>query len=237
MLLRLLPLITGLAPIIAVHGSYLIGIRAGVLPACIPYIDGCTSISATGRYSPASFLFKSVMMPEAILMAMYWLFSVAWLRSLERAAGRTANGGTMVGVFGVAGAFFLIVYVTFLGTQGPVYDFMRRYGVYLYFLFTVIAQLILVARVLSVSSSLRIRSVVTITKIQLTVALIPFALGILNLALKAVLDDAVAPERIIEWIFALLMHSYIVLSYFSWRSTGFEGSFSVEKSRVTLLSN
>lgn len=233
MLLRLLPLITGFAPIFAVHVSYLIAIRAGILPACFPYIEGCTSISATGRYPPASFLFKSVMMPEAILMAAYWLFSVAWLRSLERAAGRAANGGTMVGVFGVAGAFFLIVYVTFLGTEGPVYDFMRRYGVYLYFLFTVIAQLILVAKVMSVASGLRIPSVVTITKIQLTVALIPFALGALNLVLKAVLDDAVAPERIIEWIFALLMHTYILLSYFSWRATGFAGSFSVEKSRVT----
>lgn len=233
MLLRLLPLLTGLAPIFAVHVSYLIAIRAGILPACMPYIDGCTSISATGRYPPSSFLFKAVMMPESMLMAAFWLFSVAWLRSLERAAGRDTNTGTMIGVFGVAGALFLIVYVTFLGTEGPVYDFMRRYGVYLYFLFTVVAQLILVARVMSVSSSLRMPGVVTITRIQLAVALIPFALGVLNLVLKAVLEDATAPERIIEWIFALLMHSYFVLSYFSWNATGFDGSFAVEKTRVT----
>jgi hypothetical protein len=233
MLLRLLPLITGFAPIFAAHASYLIAIRAGILPACMPYIEGCTSISATGRYPPSSFLFKAVMMPESMLMAAYWLFSVAWLRSLERAAGRNTNTGTMIGVFGVAGALFLIVYVTFLGTEGPVYNFMRRYGVYLYFLFTVVAQLILVARVMSVASRLRIPAVVTVTKIQLAVALIPFALGILNLVLKAVLEDATAPERIIEWIFALLMHSYFLLSYFSWNATGFDGSFTVEKSRVT----
>lgn len=233
MLLRLLPLITGFAPIFAIHASYLIAIRSGVLPACIPYIEGCTSISATGRYPPSSFLFKSVMMPEAILMAAYWLFSVAWLRALSRTAGRGDKVGTSIAVFGVAGAFFLIVYVTFLGTQGPVYDFMRRYGVYLYFLFTVVAQLLLVAKVMSVSSSLRIPRVVVITKIQLAVTLIPFALGILNLVLKAVLEDAVATERMIEWIFALLMHSYFLLSYFSWRATGYDASFSVERSRVT----
>jgi len=235
MLLRLLPLITGFAPIFAAHVSYLIGIRAGVLRACMPYIEGCTSISATGRYPPASFLFKAVMMPEAILLALYWLFSVAWLRSLSRAAGRSDNVGTSIAAFGIAGALFLIVYVTFLGTQGPVYDFMRRYGVYLYFLFTVIAQLILVAKVMSVSPSLRIRGVVAITKIQLAVALIPFALGILNLILKAVLDDADASENIIEWIFALLMHSYFLLSYFAWRATGFDAAFSVDRSRVTSL--
>ena len=232
MLLRLLPLITGFAPIFAAHASYLIAIRAGILPACMPYIAGCTSISATGRYPPSSFLFKSLMMPEAILMAAYWLFSVAWLRSLERAAGRDGNSGTMIGVFGVAGALFLIVYVTFLGTQGPVYDFMRRFGVYLYFLFTVIAQLILASKVLSVSTHLRIPEVVRITRCQLTLALVPFAIGILNLVLKSVLDDATAAERIIEWIFALLMHTYFLLSYFSWRATGFSGSFAVEDSRV-----
>ena len=235
MLLRLLPLITGFAPIFAAHASYLIGIRAGVLRACMPYIEGCTSISATGRYPPASFLFKSVMMPEAILLAAYWLFSVAWLRSLSRAAGRSGTVGTSVAAFGIAGALFLIVYVTFLGTQGPVYDFMRRFGVYLYFLFTVIAQLILAGKILSLSSSLQIPTVARITKYQLTVALIPFALGILNLILKAVLDDADASENIIEWIFALLMHSYFLLSYFAWRTTGFDAAFSVDRSRVTSL--
>jgi hypothetical protein len=232
MLIRLLPLLTGFAPIFAAHVSYLIAIRAGVLPACMPYIAGCTSISATGRYPPSSFLFKSVMMPESILMAAYWLFSVAWLRALERTAGRRADGGTMVGVFGVAGALFLIVYVTFLGTEGPVYDFMRRYGVYLYFLFTVIAQLLLAAKILSVSSVLRIPLVVRITQYQLGLALVPFALGVLNLVLKATLDDAVASERIIEWMFALLMHGYFLLSYFSWRATGFDASFAVERTRV-----
>ena len=144
MLIRLLPLITGIVPMLAIHASYLIAIRAGILPACIPYLEGCTSISATGRYPPASFLFKSVMMPEAILMAAYWLFSVAWLRALERSAGRRGVGGTTIAVFGVAGALFLIIYVTFLGSEGAVYDFMRRFGVYLYFLFTVVAQLILI---------------------------------------------------------------------------------------------
>ncbi len=232
MLLRLLPLITGFAPIFAVHVSYLIGIRAGILPACIPYIEGCISISATGRYPPSSFLFKSIMMPEAILLVAYWLFSVAWLRSLSRTADRSDKVGTSIAVFGVAGALFLIVYVTFLGNQGPVYDFMRRFGVYLYFLFTVVAQLILIGKVMSVSSSLRIPGVVTITKIQLAVTLIPFALGVLNVVLKAILEDAVALERIIEWIFALLMHTYFLLSYFSWRATGFDASFSVEESRV-----
>ena len=224
---------TGFAPIFAVHASYLIAIRAGVLSACIPYLSGCTSISATGRYPPSSFLFKSVMLPEAVLLVAYWLFSVAWLRSLQRSAGRAGNNsGAMIAVFGVAGALFLILYVTFLGTQGPVYDFMRRFGIYLYFLFSVIAQLILAGQVLRICSELRIPGVVRITKFQLAIAVIPFALGILNLILKSVLDDSDSAENIIEWIFALMMHFYFMLSFFSWRATGFDALFSVDKSRL-----
>ena len=62
MLIRLLPLVTGLLPILAIHISLLVAINAGVIPACFPYIEGCTSISATGRYEPASFIFKPAMM-------------------------------------------------------------------------------------------------------------------------------------------------------------------------------
>ena len=233
MLIRLLPLITGFAPIIAVHMSYLVAIRYDILVACMPYLEGCTSISATGRYPPASLLFKSAMMPEAILMAAYWLFSVAWLRSLYRLAGRSEKAGTSIAVIGVAGAIFLIVYVTFLGTQGPVYDFMRRFGVYLYFLFTVIAQLILASKVLSLSSVLRMPGVIRVTRYQMAIAVIPFMLGILNLILKETMENADAAENIIEWIFALLMHSYFLLTYFSWRETGFAGSFSVDGSRIS----
>lgn len=109
---------------------------------------------------------------------------------------------------------------------------MRRFGIYLYFLFSVIAQLILADKVLSVSRELRMPQVVRITKYQMVVAVIPFALGILNLVLKSALEDAAAAERIIEWLFALLMHSYFVLSYFSWRATAFDASFSVDRSRV-----
>ena len=49
----------------------------------------------------------------------------------------------------------------------------------------------------------------------------PFALGVLNMILKATLDDADATENRIEWISALSMQAYFVLIYFAWRDTGF----------------
>ena len=227
MLLRILPLITGLLPIVAIHMSYMIAIHAERVADCIPYIHGCVSISATGRYPPASFLFKAVMMPEAVILAVYWLGNVAWLRALNRSAGETNNIGSAVGGFGVAGAMFLILYVTFLGSEEPFYEFMRRFGVYLYFLFSVIAQIILAVKVLQMPAGTCSAFLIRITRIQLALSLTPSALGILNLVLKAVLEDSNPSENVIEWIFALMMQSYFVLSYFSWRDTQFTASFLV----------
>ena len=55
---------------------------------------------------------------------------------------------------------------------------------------------------------------------QLWLALTPLGLGLLNLTLKAFLEDADATENAIEWIATLFMQAYVVLSYFSWRDTG-----------------
>jgi hypothetical protein len=70
-------------------------------------------------------------------------------------------------------------------------------------------------------------SMVRIARIQLGLATIPFALGILNLTLKATLADPDPAENVIEWIFALLMHIYFVLSYYCWRESRFDVHFVI----------
>jgi len=221
MLIRYLPLVTGLLPVVAIHLSLLVAIHAGTIPSCIPYIDGCASISATGRYEPASFIFKPAMMSSWTILIFYWLYNVAWLRSLARFASLPGRPGTGIAVFGCAGALALILYVTFLGTHAPFYEFMRRFGIYLYFLFSVIAQILLARQTLRLAGALRLDRLAAIGKVQLGLALVPFALGALNMLLKSTLADPDPAENIIEWIFALLMHAYFVMSYFAWQATGF----------------
>ena len=225
MMLRLLPLVTGLVPIIAVFTSYWIAANTGNVPTCNPFIDGCTSVSATGRYPPASYLFKGAMLPQSIILSCYWLFNVAWLRALTVSAGQVPRNTYLVGTFGVTGSLFLILYVTFLGSQEPFYEFMRRYGVYMYFLLNVLAQIVLATKVLPVAKTLGLSRLVTLTKVQLVLAWFPFALGALNLVLKATLEDAGPAESRIEWIFAMQMQIYFIVSYFSWKETGFRAAF------------
>jgi hypothetical protein len=226
--MRIVPIATGLMPIIAIHACYLIAVQYAGLPACIPYLEGCASISATGRYPPASYLFRAVMLPTTILLCAYWILNVAWLRAIEKAANLPQSSHRVISIFGIAGALSLILYVTFLGTAEPFYEFMRRFGVYLYFLFSVIAQLLLASSSLKLSRSIGNPVLLRIARVQLLLSIAPFALGVLNTVLKSVLTDADRPENVIEWIFALMMQVFFLLSYYAWRNTGFGLHASVE---------
>lgn len=202
---RYLPLAAGLLPLLAVTGAHWLGVQAGHLPACFAYLEGCTSISATGRHPPGSFLFKAVQMPFALALVFIWVLALDWLRTFPREP--SILRARLILACGIGGAVALLVYTSFLGTSEPFYEFMRRFGIYLYFGGTVFAQLF-------VSVGLRIGA---LGRWMLRVALLPFLLGILNLVLKKILDEADAAENRIEWIAALAMQLWFVLLYVAFR--------------------
>jgi len=218
MLIRWLPLIAGIIPFVGVHVCYVIAVKHGFLPACVPYVDGCTSISATGRYPPASFLFRAIELPFAAILLVIWYFTVEWLRALR--PGLSITAAVAILVSGGAGALALVVYVTFLGTEEPFYEFMRRFGIYGYFVGTVLAQLFVA---LSLRNA-RNEVLGKLPDVLLWLSLSPFALGLLNLAQKAVLAHAMADplENSIEWFASTLMQAYFVVLFFAWARTGFD---------------
>ena len=165
---------------------YLIAVEHGYLPGCIPYLDGCTSISGTGRYPPASFLFRAVELTAAALLIIVWYFAVEWLRALKPQLSRSTVVTILVS--GTIGALALIVYVTFLGTTEPIYEFMRRFGIYFYFLGTVLAQLFVALSL----RGIRAEALGKLPDALLWLSASPFAFGIINLVQKAVLADATA---------------------------------------------
>jgi hypothetical protein len=208
MLIRGLPLIACLVPLIGINLAYWIGADNNVLPSCIPYLDGCTSISSTGRYPPGDRLFRAAMLPQAAVLAFTWYFAALWLRSLKPAS----KSGTTVLVSGVIGAIALVLYISYLASNDPFYEIMRRYGIYFYFVGTALAQLVL---------SLALdRSPVQRAMVWVTVT--PFALGIINLAQKAILGSLNNNENRIEWIASLLMQVWFVLLWVAWRKSRFD---------------
>jgi hypothetical protein len=223
MLLRGLPLYTGIAPVVAVTIAYWLGVSNDVLPACMPVLDGCTSISATGRYPPGSFLFRAIMLPQAVVLALLWTLAAGWLNALSR----TEGSNKLLLVAGLLGALALVLYVTLLGTKLPWYELMRRFGIYFYFLGTAVAQLVLAINLLKVARQPRADKLRRYALAMLWLCGLPFALGILNLVLKTILDDADFMENRIEWMAAILMQGYFVVLYLAWRHTGFTTSVRV----------
>lgn len=133
----------GVLSLFIVHFAYWLNIRAGVALdpgfVCNPYTEGCISTSRAVRSGPGLFWFKAVMLPVAALMVVTWRAVAAWM---------SKGGHEMPGIrrwtlrLGAAGAIALVFYVVFLGTEGPVYSWLRRYGVVFFFGFTALAQLV-----------------------------------------------------------------------------------------------
>ena len=217
-MIRLLPLFVGVAPVLGITAAYWLNVDAGILPSCMPFLDGCTSISSTGRYMPGSLVFRAVMLPQAALLVVLWWISIGWLKSVSP----VARGRKAILICGVVGAVALVVYVAFLGTTQAFYEFMRRFGIYFHFLGTALSQIILTW---SMPKS-RIRSM------MLLVIGTPFILGVINLVQKAVLTNSNNIENRFEWIAALWMQVWFVLLYFAWRKSGIAVSVKMDSTNA-----
>jgi hypothetical protein len=216
-------LLTGLLPVVVIHACYLTASLSGHIPLCIPYLTGCTSISATGRYGISYFVFKAGMLPAAVLLAFYWLLNREWLLTLGDRDGGTTRWMVRLGLTAAA---FLVLYVVFLGSKGEFYALMRRYGVTVYFSFNYLAQLLLVARLRELAG----QGVTTLpgwlvsTKLWLLLGLL--AMGLVSIPVQHFVPEGFRSENVLEWNFALLTAVYYLLTWVAWRRTGFAARFA-----------
>ncbi|HKO67046.1 MAG TPA: hypothetical protein VJU53_04495 [Burkholderiaceae bacterium] len=214
-----LPLLAGALPFAATLLAFSIAIGEGRFAACNPLIDGCVSISRAARYGLPNYVFRALVLPAAVMQALVWLLCKPWLRSIGAPATRWLRA---LPLLAVAAAMFLVLYGTFLGTEGAWYQWMRRFGVVFYFGFTCIVMLIVsdaVRRTTAQASSYRWGSAVLLS---LCVAL-PL-LGLLNVAVALVLTDAAAADRFenaAEWWGGLMFTVFFVVLAALWRRTRF----------------
>jgi hypothetical protein len=205
--------LTVLLPVAAAHLAYLVSIEQGSVEACLPYWDGCTSISRAGRHGLANLLFKGLMLPHAAQLVGFWILTWAWLRSLRPEAPARINAVLVLG--GVA-ALFLILYASFLGAEGQTYQWLRRYGINVFFSFSVLAQMLVIALLTPVAAlgpGLR--------TVMLTFAATLLLLGLASLPLRHVAADAARAMNALEWTYALLMALFYGLIGTAWGATGF----------------
>jgi hypothetical protein len=217
---RFIALLAAVVPFLGVHLSYLVAAGTGVVDWCIPYWDSCTSISATGRYAPASYIFRATMLPAAVFIALYWACNGFWLSAENAQAGQRPSAMTawMVAV-GMLACIGLILYVTVLGEPGDVWRQQRRIGTVLFFSLTFIAQLLLVSQLKRLASSLP--EAQALAKLMWWLCLLLLLLGVLTVALEA-WDEGwyETVEDAFEWILTLLLQTNFFLGYLVWRACG-----------------
>lgn len=212
-----LPLLAALLPLAGTAIAFRLSVDAGEFGSCMPLIDGCVSISRAARHGLGNILFRAFLLPAATLQAIVWLLLPAWLCGLGARRNRWL---ALLPWLGVIAAICLILYGTFLGTDGEGYRLMRRYGVNFYFGFTGIAMLIVAGalRPLPSRDDLDRRLVGLLYAVVLALPLLGIVNSMRSLYLRSEAAQS-AVGNVSEWwggmIFTLF---FLLLAVLWWRS-------------------
>lgn len=136
-----LALTAGLLPAVAALVAWALALQAGLVPACNPFLEGCVSISRAARHGLPNHVFRALVLPAATLQAVVWLLQA---QALQAAGGAALQRSALaLAVIGIVSGVSLVLYGSFLGTEGAAYRWLRRYGTVGYFGGTCVALLLL----------------------------------------------------------------------------------------------
>lgn len=207
-------------PFVAANAAYLISASAELVPWCFPYVEGCTSVSRAARSGIANPVFRGIMLPFAVVLALYWWLAAEWLRGFAPQRQRLRR--IMLGA-GLVASVFLVLYATFLGVEGSFYQWMRRYGITMHFSCTVIAQFLLTY---ALAQDARLPPWLRRAKLGLCGAML--VLGLASIPLQHFALNRETALNAIEWSYSLLMLAFYPLTGAAWRRTGFRFRLQLE---------
>ena len=189
-------LLVAIFPFIAIHISFILSVQSEYLTLCNPYIDGCYSISRVARQPSSIIIFKILMLISAFSLFFLWprLFK--------------PNYNKILILIGRIGSLFLIVYIVALGEEGFLYELMRRFGVFIFYIFTLISQWVFTlnvdSRKIRFLDKIFLINIITFFQILAFFVAIPFFLFIENHSYI---------ENIIEWWITLLITLWFFINF------------------------
>ncbi len=114
-----------LTPLLTLNFSYALAVMAEYVPACVPYLTGCTSSSSTGRpMLPKGVVFLPGMLTTALLTVLFWRRCAARLESVPPAA--------VARWLGLAAGLSLAAYAVSVGQQHDAFRATRSWGIAVY---------------------------------------------------------------------------------------------------------
>jgi hypothetical protein len=212
-----LPLVGGLLPAIAAIAALCLSIALDFIPPCNPFLDGCVSISRAARHDLPNHVFRALVLPAAVLQALTWMLCAAWLKGLTVDSRGWLRVLPWLGV--LAGAF-LVLYGTFLGTEGQAYRWMRRYGVIFYFGFTYLCMLIASGTLWRLSHSKTIALPARLDRLLVALCVVTLAIGLIQVFAPPILDSPDLKNRLenlLEWYAALAFTLFFIALAWVWR--------------------
>lgn len=197
---------------------YLIAVTYGSVPACIPWLQGCAAITATGVTYPEAYFFRAGFISSAVLIIVWWYCMRAYLREIR--AERWSGWLRVLFQSAILASVLLIISVAVLGPHME--DSKATKSLWqlhtitavLFFLLTTINQ-IAVTWWLSISlthdhkefTTLRLKKMINL--LQIIFLLWLFSNFISELSREA--------TNIIEWWIATLSALYMLTSYWDWK--------------------
>ena len=188
--------------------SYIFSLRLDLVPSCIPFVDGCTSISRSGRNFPVNIFFKFFLFLSGILILFYWYYNYIFFKKKNKLIKFNF-------IFGILSIFFLFLYLLFLGDNSYYYKFFRKIGIFIYLLFSVISGLILSIiyykqKKIFNSKLVNIKLYLNCLITSCGIILFPFMI--------AKIENVSEIRNIISWNYFFLIQINFLLSHFIWKN-------------------
>lgn len=212
-----LPLLAGLLPAIAALGALWLSIALEIIPACNPLLDGCVSISRAARHDLPNHVFRAFVLPAAVLQAATWTLCASWLARTGSDSRATLCVLPWLGLFvGIS----LVIYGTFLGTEGQVYRWLRRYGVIAYFGISYLNMLLVSAALWRAARAGAVKPPAQLHRWLILLCVLTLAIALAEVFVPPWLDDPDFKDRlenIIEWYVALALTLFFAALAWLWR--------------------
>ena len=224
-----LPLLAGLVPAIAALAALWLSIALDLVPPCNPLFDGCVSISRAARHGLPNHVFRALVLPAAVLQALTWVLCARWLAQAGSDARTTLRVLPWLGVLvGVS----LVVYGTFLGTEGIAYRWLRRYGVVVYFGFSYLNMLLVSGALWRVVRAGGMKAPARLERWLIALCAVTLAIALIAVFVPPLLDDEGIKDRlenILEWYVALALTLFFAALAWLWRRGRFSASWEPDR--------
>ncbi|MGB1090584.1 MAG: hypothetical protein ACPGYX_00570 [Oceanobacter sp.] len=220
---RLIALIAGILPVVIFVATYIIAAATVEnIPWCNPYLDGCTTITATGIEYPGAYLLRAGIISSTAFFVLWWYCTEIWLEQVReiRLSGQAALIVWISMFASLLLAASMAVLSEKMSDSKSTRDLWQFHNITagLFFVLTSVCQIFLTRKMYRWQSALgagllSLWSKVVLAAMQVLIILIAIVL----LVLGRFTPEATAT---IEWWLATVCCLFYVTSYLDWKDFG-----------------